>query len=80
MKRRAKQMEILIDDINMYLRRNYIKAESNPAFLIVQHSLLEQGLYRGFNYFKDKKLEDGTIISVLAGSSDPSEFDYIQLY
>ena len=32
------------------------------------------------NYFKDKELADGTVISVLAGTSDPEKFDYLQLY
>lgn len=78
--KRAKQMDVLISDINSYLKNNRIKSEANPAFLVVQHSLLQQGLYRGFNYFKDKKLADGHIISVLAGTDDPEKFDYLQLY
>ena len=78
--RRAKQMDVLVQDVNRYLKNNRIKDEANPAFHIVSHSLLFQGLYRGFNYYKDKTLEDGTTISVLAGTSDPDKYDYLQLY
>jgi len=78
--KRAKQLEYLIDDVNIYLKNNGIKNEANPVFLIVQHNLIQQGLYKGFNYFKRKEFDDGTVLSVLAGTSDPDKFDYLQLY
>ena len=75
--KRAKQLQQVVDITNNYLRNNGIKDESDPAFLIVMHSLLQTNTYHGFNYFKDKQI--GTVtVPVLAGSS--TDFDYLQLY
>lgn len=75
--RRAKQLDTLVKDVNVYLRKNKIKNEDDPVFQVVMWSLLEQHLYQGFNYFKDAKIGDD-VIPVLAGSS--VHFDYLQLY
>lgn len=74
--RRTKQMQNMIDMVNTYLRRNGIKDEGNDLFLVVTHNLLQQGLYRGFNYYKDKEI-GGDIYPVLAGSD--VNFEYLQI-
>ena len=79
MARRTKQIEQLIQDVNCYLRNNKIKDEGDPAFCVTQWSLIDQGIYQGFNYFKDEYNEAGTKKRiVLAGSS--TDFEYLQLY
>ena len=78
--KRSKQLQTVVDKTNEYLRNNKIKDEGDSAFMVVQWALLETKTYHGFNFFKDKTLEDGTVLSVLAGTSDPEKFDYLQLY
>lgn len=75
--RRTKQIQNLVDEVNCYLRRNKIKDESDPAFLVTMHSLLEQKIYHGFNYYKDGVVGD-KVMPVLAGSA--TNFEYLQLY
>lgn len=78
--KRTKQLQTVVDKTNEYLRNNKIKDEGDSAFMVVMWALLETKTYLGFNFFKDKTLEDGTVLSVLAGTSDPEKFDYLQLY
>ena len=77
--RRSKQVEALIADVNDYLRYNEIKDESNPVFSVVADSLLRNKLYMGYNYYRYKYTETGRV-TVLAGSGDPSKFDFLQIY
>ena len=37
-------------------------------------------MYRGYNFFIDKTHTDGKTYKVLAGSSDPNVYEYIQFY
>lgn len=69
-------MENLITDVNQYLRNNKVKNQGDACFLVVTHSLLQQGLYRGFNYYKDGVIGD-KVIPILAGSSE--NFEYLQV-
>ena len=78
--KRTKQLQTVVDRTNEYLKNNHIKDEGDSAFMVVQWALLDTHTYRGFNMYKDKTLADGTVISVLAGTSDPEKFDYLQLY
>ena len=77
--KRSKQLQNMINQVNDYLRSNRVKEEGNDVFLIITHNLLQQGLYQGFNYFKDAKIGD-MVIPVLAGTSDPDKFEYLQIY
>ena len=74
--KRTKQMQNFINQVNDYLRKNRIKNEGNDVFLITTHNLLQQNLYKGFNYYKDKKIGDVTL-PILAGSS--TDFEYLQI-
>lgn len=76
--KRTKQLQTVVDETNKYLRNNRIKDEADSAFNMVTWSLLQTKTYHGFNYYKDKTLADGTVISVLAGSD--KDFDYLQIY
>lgn len=75
--RRTKQLQQVVDTTNYYLRRNGIKDEGDPAFHILMCALLQTKTYKGFNYYKDKKIGN-EVIPVLAGSD--TDFDYLQLY
>ena len=75
--RRCKQLNQLVEHANLYLRKNKIKNEDDPVFQVVMWSLLEQHLYRGFNYYKLMTIGEDEI-PVLAGSS--TDFEFLQLY
>ena len=62
-------MQLLIDEVNSYLKLNHIKETSNPVFLVVTNNLIHQKLYNGFNlYNSDGRLSCGR------------DTDYIQIY
>ena len=75
--KRTQQLQVMVDNVNHYLRNNRIKDEGDPAFHITMYTLLDTRTYKGFNYFKDKQIGD-KVIPVLAGSS--IDYDYLQLY
>ena len=67
--KRTKQMQLLIDEVNSYLKLNHIKETSNPVFLVVTNNLIHSKIYCGFNmYTKNGKLSGG------------KNTDYIQIY
>lgn len=82
--KRSKQLQTVVDKTNEYLRKNNIKDEGDPAFMVVCWALLETKTYHGFNYYKDIEAVswDGIKrkMSILACTSDPEKFDYLQLY
>ncbi len=78
--KRTKQLEVVLKEVNSYLKNNKIKDQGDSVFCVMCHALIQAGVYRGFNMYKDEKFADGTVVSVLAGTSDPEKFDYIQLY
>lgn len=82
--KRSKQLQTVVDKTNEYLRKNKIKDQGDSAFMVVQWALLETKTYHGFNYFKEIEATswDGIkrTIPILAGTSDPEKFDYLQLY
>ena len=82
--RRSKQLQAVVDKTNEYLRKNHIKEQGNPAFMVVQWALLDTKTYQGFNYFVEREVTnwDGVKhkLPLLAGTSDPDKFDYLQLY
>lgn len=81
MTKRSKQIQNLIDDVNMYLRNNCIKDQYDATASVIMQSLISQKLYEGFNWFKDKSYTDvigqTTIISVVCPEE---EAEYIQIY
>jgi hypothetical protein len=77
--KRSKQLQMMVDLTNEFLRNNHIKDEGNDAFTICQLALLRTKTYHGFNMFKEKQIGDEMIL-VLAGTSDTEKFDCLQLY
>ena len=67
--RRAKQVEIMVQEANEYLKRNHVADNRDPVFHIVQDMLLKARVYEGFNFYTaDGKLSGG------------KNTDHIQLY
>lgn len=58
--KRAKQVEIMVKEVNEYLRRNHISDIYDPVFNMVQNMLLKAKVYQGFNYYTaDGRLSGG---------------------
>lgn len=79
-KKRPQYVQEIVDDINEIF---YHKKEKNAhcdLAIWLDHYLLNKGMYRGYNFYIDKTHTDGTTYKVLAGSSDPNEYEYIQFY
>ena len=82
--KRTKQTETMVREANEYLRRNKIADEHNVLFTFICDFLLRHKMYHGFNYYKDGYIYSGDIcIGIrpqLAGSGEPGEYDYLQIY
>ena len=79
-KKRPQYVQEIVDDINEIF---YHKKEKNAhcdLAIWLDHYLLKKEMYRGYNFFIDKTQTDGKTYKVLAGSSDPNEYEYIQFY
>ncbi len=71
MKKRAKQVQIMIDSANDYLMMNHVRSVYEDFACVFMDCLIKAGVYNGFNmYTKDGKLSCG----------DESTTDYIQFY
>ena len=79
-KKRPQYVQEIVDDINEIF---YHKKEKNAycdLAIWLDHYLLKKGMYRGYNFYIDKTLTDGKTYKMLAGSSDPNKYEYIQFY
>lgn len=72
--RRGKQLMDMLKSVNTYLRCNNIKDEGDPVFLVVTHSLLQQGVYYGYNLCSVK-----TIGSMECVVPDGKEGQFLQI-
>lgn len=72
--RRTKQVQVMVDSVNEYLKRNKIKDQYNDVAMVMMHSLIQANCYGGFNWFRTN--EQG--MQVLSGGEEKAE--YIQLY
>ena len=88
MKKRTKQVEKMVVIFNNYLKANKVIDMSDAAFSVFTHSLLELGIYKGFNYYYEKDYTDimgnKSKIEVLCGTGDEEKLKemggYIQVY
>lgn len=79
-KKRPQYVQEIVDDINEIFYRTKEKNAHCDLAIWLDHYLLKKGMYRGYNFYIDKTHTDGTTYKVLAGSSDPNEYEYIQFY
>lgn len=69
--KRAKQTQIIVDNVNNYLRNNHIKSQGDPVFVVTSHALINANVYQGFNYF--------TADGFLSGG-DNEKFDHLEFH
>ena len=85
---RTKQVEIMIDEFNDYLKNNHIIDEYTPEVHLFLHLLLRANCYQGFNWFYEVPYTDvvgkTTMIPRLCGTADKIELQamkaYLQVY
>ena len=51
--KRTKQMQILVDDANIYLKANNVTKTSDTVFIIVTNGLIHADCYHGFNWMDE---------------------------
>lgn len=69
--KRTKQTQIIVDNVNHYLRQNRVKSQGDPVFVVMSYALIEAKCYQGFNYFT----ADGR----LSGGQN-EQFDHLEFY
>ena len=81
-RKRTKQVILLIDETNSFLKENKVKDINDSLFRFVRDLLVKNRMYNGYNFYKDEevKLENGDLVTkmVLAGSC--TDYDYLQLW
>lgn len=79
-RKRTKQVILLIDETNSFLKENKVKDINDSLFRFVRDLLIKNRMYNGYNFYKDEevKLENISTKMVLAGSC--TDYDYLQLW
>ena len=82
-KKRAKQVQEIINTLNGYLKYNKVIDEYDNVKEGLTWLLLATNLYYGYNYFYDKEV-NGKMYQCLANTTDKEKLKklkaYIQLY
>lgn len=89
MKKRTKQVQLMVDEVNRGLkRRKVVEQNKDENFLFFSNLLLKADCYQGFNWvheytFKDASGNEKTI-EKLCGTSDPEKVrqmnGYVKFY
>lgn len=66
----TKQVQVMVNSVNEYLKTNHVKNESDCQFVIMTNLLIEAGCYQGFNYYT----EDGRLAGTNKGAADHIQF------
>ena len=78
---RTKAIQKLVDDANEYFRRIGMKNEfDSDLFQFICEKLVEKKMYHGYNFHVRKFREDGTEYYPIAGTSDKTKYDFIQIW
>ena len=84
MAKRTKQVEIMIEEFNLYLKNNHIIDEYTPEVHLFLHLLLRANCYRGFNWFYEYPYTDvvgkTTMVQTHAGTSDKEQLKGMKAY
>ena len=76
-RKRTKQVEEMVQRANNIFKAYHIKDPyGDSLFRFMDDFLLDMRMYKGYNFYKID--ENGKLY--LAGSSNPEEYDCIQLY
>ena len=81
-RKRTKQVILLIDETNSFLKENKVKDINDSLFRFVRDLLVKNRMYNGFNFYKDEevKLENGNISIKMVLSGSCTDYDYLQLW
>lgn len=80
-KKRPKYIVKQIEEVNEFLRNTGEKDAFCSLMSFWSSYLVHNGWYRGYNFYKMKYFpEMGKSRPVLAGSSNPAEYEFIQLW
>ena len=81
---RTKQVEIMIEEFNLYLKNNRIIDEYTPEVHLFLHLLLRANCYRGFTWSYEYPFTDvagkTTMMQTLAGTSDKEQLKGMKAY
>ena len=79
---RPKYVQSMVDEANQRFRQQKMKdKDRNELFWFMLDFLSKRNMYRGYNFYIDRFDENkGIHVPVLAGTSDPSKYDYIQIW
>lgn len=81
---RTKQVEIMIEEFNNYLKENHIIDEYCAEVHIFIHLLLKIKCYQGFNWFYEYPYTDvmgkTTMVQILACTCDEKELKSMKAY
>ncbi len=81
-KKRPKYVQDLVDEVNDLFRQQGIKDISeNNLFWFTLNYLSKRKMYRGYNFYINKyDAKKDKYVPILAGTADPSKYDYIQIW
>lgn len=79
---RPKYVQSIVDEANQRFRQQKMKDnDTNELFWFILDFLLKRNMYRGYNFYIDRFDENkGIHVPALAGTADPSKYDYIQIW
>ena len=81
-RKRTKQIILLIDETNSFLKENKVKDINDSLFRFVRDLLVKNRMYNGYNFYKDKevKLENGDTATKMVLAGPCTDYDYLQLW
>lgn len=81
---RTKQVEIMIEEFNLYLKNNRIIDEYTPEVHLFLHLLLRANCYRGYTWFYEYPFTDvmgkTTMVQTPARTSDTEQLKGMKAY
>ena len=81
---RTKQVEIMIEEFNLYLKNNRIIDEYTPEVHLFLHLLLRANCYQGYTWFYEDPFTDvmgkTTMVQIPARTSDKEQLKGMKAY
>ena len=81
-RKRTKQVILLIDETNSFLKENKVKDINDSLFRFVRDLLIKNRMYNGYNFYTDEevKFENGDVATKLVFAGSCTDYDYLQLW
>lgn len=84
MVRRTKQVEQMVEEVNLILRKNKVRDEFDERFWLFSHLLLTTNCYKGYNWYYDSLYTDvvgiTSVVPRLCGTSDKDALEKFDAY